>query len=656
MKVAEEPEPELKLVRTPDVESAEPEAEANPELTLVRPQADEESERAEQAGTVEEAATVEEESEGLRLVREPEPKDAGQLAEAEGSLEEEGPPTLSVKTVPAVVLEADQGLEDSVELVGTAEPDVFGAPESPTDELFSGPSQAIQETPLMGSVMAASTDEVDDFFRQASPLPATESEEMEAQSATEQRSYETVGFEDADKSEANPYETVGLPNSGGLPSAKPRSFDTVGMGTTPVPETESPEKQTSASTSEPKGTVMTGAEEKSYETLGLGDKPPEAKTPSPPTVIPGPRLTLDAELLKSDRKPEKAEQSQTFQKTTGQSKVTPGASLKFLEQALAKSVPGKLPEGLKKRAVTAIRYVFTKGSVQRAAVLAEDDQGKLEALAVGGFSPDLGSMEQIPDRLLRATKTSGKPLLMVDCIRDPRFAKDPVVTKFEVRSVVCIPFTDKETGSKGFLYLDNCTAPNAFSYQDLDELTSFAYKLATQTDLSEYETSSPVSGSTGSDELTVEVQPPSPWWFVAAIVAAIVLITPALYSTFTKEDVPKRAQTTNSQPIENPAAVIQGFIRSLDAKSYEGAYSYLSVDLKSQISQEDFDKKLKRDMEKYDKAWRLSRVNIRGGNIDQESLKSFRVTVGHSGPWNWTLQKTEGKWYLHQFDGGLSIP
>ena len=401
---------------------------------------------------------------------------------------------------------------------------------------------------------------------------------------------------------------------------------------------------------------MTGAEEKSYETLGLGDKPPEAKTPSPPTVIPGPRLTLDAELLKSDRKPEKAEQSQTFQKTTGQSKVTPGASLKFLEQALAKSVPGKLPEGLKKRAVTAIRYVFTKGSVQRAAVLAEDDQGKLEALAVGGFSPDLGSMEQIPDRLLRATKTSGKPLLMVDCIRDPRFAKDPVVTKFEVRSVVCIPFTDKETGSKGFLYLDNCTAPNAFSYQDLDELTSFAYKLATQTDLSEYETSSPVSGSTGSDELTVEVQPPSPWWFVAAIVAAIVLITPALYSTFTKEDVPKRAQTTNSQPIENPAAVIQGFIRSLDAKSYEGAYSYLSVDLKSQISQEDFDKKLKRDMEKYDKAWRLSRVNIRGGNIDQESLKSFRVTVGHSGPWNWTLQKTEGKWYLHQFDGGLSIP
>jgi len=61
-------------------------------------------------------------------------------------------------------------------------------------------------------------------------------------------------------------------------------------------------------------------------------------------------------------------------------------------------------------------------------------------------------------------------------------------------------------------------------------------------------------------------------------------------------------------------------------------------------------------MEKYDKAWRLSRVNIRGGNIDQESLKSFRVTVGHSGPWNWTLQKSEGKWYLHEFDGGLSIP
>ena len=686
-------EPELKLVRSEseaDPRETVDSEESQPELKLVRPTPeDSDSSAAESApaeaeeepapATQESEPAEEEPEEGLKLVREP-------------AIEE--PPRPVLGAVPAVVLDSSQAPEESAEL-GGAPQDVFGAPEPASDDLFSGPAQAVEKAPLMGGGAPAVT-EVDDIFNQVSEPPVTELEEplMGAQPATELRSYETVSFTDTAVEQAKSQDTMGMPtekepeqpSSGPLGlqasvektspfAAKPKSFDTIGMGPTTTPKTEPAEAPQPAAQNESSETLGTDEapkpEPKSYETMLTGDKPEASKPGSksyetvldfkkptsekaPAAATPTSGITLDAELLKSTRKPDKAEEAQTFQKT-GQSKVAPGSSLKFLEQALAKSVPGKLPEGLKKRSVTAIRYVFTKGSVQRAAVIAENDQGKLEALAVGGFSPDLDSMAQIPERLLRATKTSGKPLLMVDCIRDPRFAKDPVVTKFEVRSVACIPFTDKETGSRGFLYLDNCTAPNAFSYQDLEELTNFAYKLATQTDLSEYEVSAPVS--TGSDELTVEVQPFSPWWFVGAIVAAIILITPALYNTFTKDDAPKRAQTsTTSQPIENPAAVIQGFIRSLDAKSYEGAYSYLSQDLQSKISQEQFDKKLKKDMEKYDKAWRLSRVNIRGGNLDQESLKSFRVTVGHSGPWIWTLQKTDGKWYLHEFEGGLSIP
>lgn len=631
-----EPEPVIELeLESEPVAEAEPEpvidAEPVSEPELVAEAEAEAESEPESVIELEQVAEVEPQPE-------PEPDKVATLeaAEEEGLLQlatEPEPPKLTLSAMPAVIISPDE-----TELVGTVKAptldEVWGAPDPPSQtELLSGPAVESEEPTLLGGSVQ-SADEVDAIF-----------------TVPEARSYETMGLEEKPALkvqptiELNPYETVGLDFK---PELKKSQAE-------PAPPEELKSYETMLDFQpEVKPPPTTEAEPPAAsETLTLNYKPdnqrpafPKTKADLPP---PARGITLDAELLKSANKPEKASSEPSPSKPLS----APGASLKLLEQALHKAVPGKLPEGLKKRSVLAIRHVFTLGNVQRAAVLLENEQATVEALAVGGFSSELDSMDQIPVRLLRATKTSGKPLLMVDCIRDPRFAKDPVVTKFQIHSVVCIPFTDKESGSRGYLYLDNCALPNAFSYSDLEGLTDFAHKLATQTDLSEYDTT-PVHSP--SEELHVELQPVSPWWFVTAIVAAIILVTPALYSTFTKTDAPPPRTTSATQPVENPAAVIQGFIRSLDAQSYEGAYSYLSKDLQSKVSKEDFNAKIKADMARYDKAWRLSRVNIRGGNLDQEALKSFRVTVGHSGPWDWTLQKTDGKWYLHEFEGGLSIP
>jgi GAF domain-containing protein len=525
--------------------------------------------------------------------------------------------------------------EDPMEatFVGPAESDS-------TDFLLAGPVE-VEGSTLIGGT-AGATDDVDSIFlRDSAPESASGSTlEMKGPSPAPpkpipQPAVEVQLPEETSVELQHPTRPPSLPDNKSQPTPAPR--------TEPEPVTKS--QRPTAAGSPPK-VDLSFLQSTSAPRKTQGQVP--ADSASAETV-----LDLDSKVLKPTQKPAKSQESQAFKTTSKPS--TPGGSLKFLEQALAQAVPGKLPAGLKKRAVTAVRHLFTLDNVQRAAVFAKNEQGNIEALAVGGLSPDKESLAQISPRLLRAVMSSGKPLLLLDCVREPRYAKDPIVTENQIRSVVCAPFTDTESGTFGLLYIDNCTAANAFSYQDLDTLTQFAHKMGTQADLSEYDPT-PARGA-ASDKLNVEVEPVSPWLYVSLVVGALILVMPALYNTFFGASTPPPVtQSVNSQPIENPAAVIQGFIRALDAKSYGGAYTYLSEGLRTKISEEEFNKKVKNNLADYDKAWRLSRVNIRAGNIDQESLKSFRVTVGQYGPWTWTLQKSEGKWYIHEFEGGLNVP
>jgi hypothetical protein len=549
------------------------------------------------------------------------------------------------------------GASDSL-LAGPADSILAGPADSilagPADSILAGPAEELKDTTLEGT--AEATADVDSLFLKSTPGADKPTPDVTGPSPGPPKPIPQPAIEiTLDPDPVPPQEQ---PQSPSVPAAlSPTQPLSMTVSQTQSLQTRKPEPEpdpvssqaNSTPTDQPK--VDLDTQKPWLQSKSAPNK--KHGTPPPTDVDSGNKSDLDSQVLKPTQKPAKAQESTAFNATT--KATTPGGGLKFLEQALAQSVPGKLPTGLKKKAVTAVRHLFTLTNVQRVAVLAKNDQGKVEALAVGGLSPDKESMEQIPARLLRAVLRSDKALLLPDCIRDPRYAKDPIVTGHEIRSVICAPFTDTASGTVGLLYVDNCAAPNAFSNKDLEHLTQFAHKMGTQADLSEFD--SAPQRSTSPDSLNVEVEPVSPWLYVSLVLGALILVMPALYNAFFGDTTPKNVKpSVNSQPIENPAAVIQGFIRALDAKSYGGAYTYLSEGLQARISEEEFDKRLKSDLAKYDKAWRLSRVNIRAGSVDQESLKSFRVTVGHNGPWLWTLQKSAGKWYIHEFEGGLDVP
>ena len=73
---------------------------------------------------------------------------------------------------------------------------------------------------------------------------------------------------------------------------------------------------------------------------------------------------------------------------------------------------------------------------------------------------------------------TGEPVLTVNAQEDPRFAKEPSVINYSLRSVVCVPLVSK-TRVIGALYVDNRLRDGQFTSHSLEMLNNIAAQAAT---------------------------------------------------------------------------------------------------------------------------------------------------------------------------------
>jgi len=85
---------------------------------------------------------------------------------------------------------------------------------------------------------------------------------------------------------------------------------------------------------------------------------------------------------------------------------------------------------------------------------------------------------QVSRTIVERVATSGKPILTVNAKEDPRFARQPSVITYGLRSILCVPLLGKGQ-TIGTLYLDNRLKTGQFSQRDLDLLTAIASQAAT---------------------------------------------------------------------------------------------------------------------------------------------------------------------------------
>lgn len=80
---------------------------------------------------------------------------------------------------------------------------------------------------------------------------------------------------------------------------------------------------------------------------------------------------------------------------------------------------------------------------------------------------------KISNSIANKVALEGKPILTTDAQMDPRFKEGQSILSYNIRSVMCVPLTSKDT-IMGVLYIDNRQASGCFSAEDLDFLQGFA--------------------------------------------------------------------------------------------------------------------------------------------------------------------------------------
>ena len=352
------------------------------------------------------------------------------------------------------------------------------------------------------------------------------------------------------------------------------------------------------------------------------------EVPTPPD-----RPSLKIERFQSSKKPKKA----------------PGSELRALEKALAQAAPGEIPTGFQKRSVAAIRFLSSLEGTERAMVLTENEQNEFDVAAVGGVEGDYKNLTSL--RLLKSVFLNKEPLMLIDVRKDLRFHRDQVLRDNEVRSIVCVPFEDLVTGTRGLLYADNVTTESAFTYQDLRKVEAFAKLLKEEVDLGEYEEKPPEE----PEELQTEVEPTSPWVWVILAVAAIVIVVPAIMAK-ARKPAPKQTPTITRRETAKPQTVLTGFIKALESRSLAGAYQFLSPERRSKLSIERFQRIGKAYLEDEKNAWTLSRLQVHKGGTATENLETFELIPPNDREiWKVVMQKEEGSWYVHSIKGPLEL-
>ena len=365
------------------------------------------------------------------------------------------------------------------------------------------------------------------------------------------------------------------------------------------------------------------------------EAPPSALQESQPPKILKPEQ-LDNSFVKSDQKPRK--------KSTAPRSI--GGQLRDLEQALAHSEPGKLPSGIEKRSVAAISFLSRLDGTQRVMVVVEDDKGELQCTAAGGVEGE-DYLQQTSQRLLRTVLRSNESKLLLDATKDARFSNDPALKAQGVRSALCAPFTDKVSGARGVLYVDNLQRDNAFTYQDLRNVESFCQRLATDTYLEGFE--QVTTGPKASEELQAEVQQMDPRIYIAVAVILVLVMVPSMFSLFgSKEEDKPKGPTIVTRETADSKTVVVSFLRALETRNFRSAYQYLTQDRRAKISFDKFNGQAVKFMSEKGNSWIIARLDVVESTMNSDSLKTYDLIPPDDRLLRWkvTTQKLEGVWYV----------
>lgn len=352
-------------------------------------------------------------------------------------------------------------------------------------------------------------------------------------------------------------------------------------------------------------------------------------------------LSLDSAAFKAENKPEKR----------------PGGNLRSLEQALVQPVPRQLPPGIENRAIAAVGFLSTLESTQRAMVIIVNGTGELQVVVAGGMGED--SLRQTSMRLLKSVLSTNTPLLLLNCSKDARFGKDPVIVEQQIRSIVCVPFRDCVSKARGLLYADNISKPTAFNYRDLSRTEDFARSLATEQHLGGFEH---VVSAVSKPEETVEVdRAPAivPWIFVAAVSLILFMILPALSWSGGESSKPKTAQTplVVQHETADSETVVVAYLRALESGNFANAYLFLSPRIRAGMSQVAFQNKARAFLETDNNAFEMAKATVIADSVEKETQRSYfiRPLRKDGTKWTWNLKKERDLWYLDSFKGGLEF-
>lgn len=124
---------------------------------------------------------------------------------------------------------------------------------------------------------------------------------------------------------------------------------------------------------------------------------------------------------------------------------------------------------------SAMDAVLRLTSAERGYILLLNDSGELELrVARMRESAEMTDGDDSVSRtILREVIETGKPLLTDNAAHDPRVSKSDTVSRYTLRSIMCVPLVFKEN-IEGAIYVDNRYRENVFSERELDLLTAFA--------------------------------------------------------------------------------------------------------------------------------------------------------------------------------------
>lgn len=112
-------------------------------------------------------------------------------------------------------------------------------------------------------------------------------------------------------------------------------------------------------------------------------------------------------------------------------------------------------------------------------MLRDDDSGELEVTVHRNI--DKETLEKasfdISRSIVRSVYESGEPVVTMNAQSDPRFSEQESIISYNLRSILCVPLTIKESHI-GVIYTDNRVAAGIFGDADRDLLAVFANQAA----------------------------------------------------------------------------------------------------------------------------------------------------------------------------------